>query len=87
MPVLAGIADFRERLHFKEQFLDRVFLHEPGVAHLFAQSAQVDKGNELQKYRNRYAGFYTLLTNDIKDPVEASQVYRNKDNVEELLLC
>ena len=36
----------------------------------------------IQKYRNRYAGFYTLLTNDIKDPVEALQVYRNKDNVE-----
>ncbi|HAV10214.1 MAG TPA: transposase, partial [Dehalococcoidia bacterium] len=27
-------------------------------------------------------GFYVLLTNDIKDPVEALQVYRNKDSVE-----
>lgn len=36
----------------------------------------------IQKYRNRYAGFYALLTNDIKDPVEALKVYRNKDTIE-----
>lgn len=36
----------------------------------------------IQKYRNRYAGFYVLLSNDIKDPVEALKVYRNKDNGE-----
>lgn len=36
----------------------------------------------IQHYRNRYAGFYVLLTNDIKDPVEALRVYRNKDTVE-----
>ena len=36
----------------------------------------------IQRYRNRYAGFYVLLTNDIKDPVEALRVYRNKDAVE-----
>ncbi|RJX26963.1 MAG: IS1634 family transposase [Dethiobacter sp.] len=36
----------------------------------------------IQQYRNRYAGFYVLLTNDIKDPVEALRVYRNKDAVE-----
>jgi len=36
----------------------------------------------IQKYRNRYAGFYALLTNDIKDPVEALKIYRNKDNIE-----
>ncbi|MBA1336284.1 MAG: Transposase, IS4 family [Firmicutes bacterium] len=36
----------------------------------------------IQKYRNQYAGFYALLTNDIKDPVEALRVYRNKDTVE-----
>ncbi|KUK38761.1 MAG: Transposase IS4 family protein, partial [Synergistales bacterium 54_24] len=36
----------------------------------------------IQKYRNRYAGFYVLLTNDIKDPVEALRVYRDKDYVE-----
>lgn len=36
----------------------------------------------IRKYRNRYAGFYVLLTNDIKDPVEALRVCRNKDAVE-----
>ena len=36
----------------------------------------------IQKYCNRYAGFYVLLTNDIKDPVEALRVYRDKDYVE-----
>jgi len=36
----------------------------------------------LTPLRFSYAGFYVLLTNDIKDPVEALQVYRNKDSVE-----
>lgn len=36
----------------------------------------------VTKYRNHYAGFYVLLTDDIKDPVEALQVYRDKDVVE-----
>jgi transposase len=36
----------------------------------------------IQQYRNQYAGFYVLLTNDIKDSVEALWVYRNRDNVE-----
>jgi hypothetical protein len=36
----------------------------------------------IQKYRNLYAGFFVILTNDIKDPVETLRVYRNKDAVE-----
>ena len=36
----------------------------------------------IRRHRNRYAGFYVLLTNDIKDPVEALRVYRTKDAVE-----
>lgn len=36
----------------------------------------------IEKHRNRYAGFYALLTNDIKDPLQALMVYRNKDTVE-----
>jgi len=35
-----------------------------------------------RRYRNRHAGFYALLANDIKDPVEALRVYRDKDYVE-----
>ncbi len=33
-------------------------------------------------YMNRYAGFQALLSNGIKDPVEAMRVYRDKDVVE-----
>ena len=36
----------------------------------------------IREHRNRYAGFYALLTSDIKDPVEALTVYRTKDAVE-----
>ena len=36
----------------------------------------------VMQYINRYSGFQTLLTNSIKDPVEALQIYRDKDVVE-----
>jgi transposase len=36
----------------------------------------------IQKHRDRYAGYMALLTNDIKDPVEALRIYRDKDVVE-----
>jgi transposase len=36
----------------------------------------------VSQYINRYAGFQALLTNSIKDPVKALQVYRDKDVVE-----
>ncbi len=36
----------------------------------------------IAKYRNRYTGFYVILTNDIKDPVQALEVYRDKDAIE-----
>lgn len=36
----------------------------------------------VSQYINRYAGFQALLSNGIKDPVEALQIYRNKDVVE-----
>lgn len=37
---------------------------------------------EIQKYRNRYAGFFCLLSNKIKDPAEALRIYRTKEVVE-----
>lgn len=37
---------------------------------------------EIQKYRNRYAGFFCILSSKIKDPVEALCVYRTKEVVE-----
>jgi len=36
----------------------------------------------IQQYRKNYAGFYVLLTSDIKDPLEALMVYRDRDAVE-----
>lgn len=36
----------------------------------------------IKQYIKRYTGFYAILTNAIKDPIEALQIYRNKDVVE-----
>ena len=36
----------------------------------------------VKQYINRYAGFQVLLSNAVKDPIEALQIYRDKDVVE-----
>ena len=36
----------------------------------------------ISKHISRYAGFQGLLSNGIKDPIEAMRVYRDKDAVE-----
>ena len=36
----------------------------------------------IDQYINRYCGFQALLTSSIKDPVEALQIYRDKDAIE-----
>lgn len=36
----------------------------------------------ISQYINRYSGFQALLANGIKDPLEALQIYRDKDIVE-----
>ena len=36
----------------------------------------------MSQYINRYAGFQALLTTKLKDPLDALQVYRDKDVVE-----
>lgn len=36
----------------------------------------------IQKARNSYSGFCGILTNDIKDPVAALRMYRDRDRVE-----
>ncbi|MDR0764292.1 MAG: IS1634 family transposase [Synergistaceae bacterium] len=38
--------------------------------------------SEIQKYRNRYAGFFCILSNKLRDPEEALRVYRGKEAVE-----
>jgi hypothetical protein len=37
---------------------------------------------EIKKYRNRYSGFFVILTNEGKNPVEVLKTYRDKDVVE-----
>lgn len=36
----------------------------------------------IEEYRNGTAGYFVLISNDIKDSVRALEVYRNKDSVE-----
>lgn len=36
----------------------------------------------VSRYINRYLGFQALLTNAVKDPLEALQIYRDKDAIE-----
>ena len=36
---------------------------------------------EIQKYRKRYAGFFCILSNAVKDAMEALQIYRAKEAV------
>lgn len=44
---------------------------------------KVSYNNEaVSQYISRYAGFQAILTNNIKDPVKALQIYRDKDVVE-----
>src|SRR5665647_1634719 len=44
---------------------------------------KIQYNNEaIQKHRNRYAGFFVLLSNATKDAMEALKIYRNKDVIE-----
>ena len=44
---------------------------------------KVSYNNEtISQYISRYAGFQAILSNSIKDPLRALQVYRDKDVVE-----
>ena len=36
----------------------------------------------IEAHKNQYSGFFAIFTTDIKDPVEALQVYREGDVVE-----
>ena len=36
----------------------------------------------INQYVKRYAGFYAILTNSVKDPIRSLQIYRDKDAVE-----
>ena len=36
----------------------------------------------VEKYLDKYAGFSVIISNDVKDPVKALEIYRTKDRVE-----
>ncbi len=82
---------FTEELLYKEELASgqTVSGHEEAYDAFFIiketlrQRRKVLFNNEaIMKYRDRYAGFLAILTNGIKDPVEALWVYRNKDTIE-----
>ena len=88
----SAVDDFTEELLGYREELEKGLVisgHEEAYKTFFTVTETPVRGRKVSfnkeaiaKHRNLYAGFYVLLTNDIKDPVEALQVYRNKDSVE-----
>lgn len=84
--------DFTEQLITCKQELETdnlVIAHEDMYKTFFTiketpvRGRKVSFNNEaIEKYRNRYAGFYVILTNDIKNPMQALRIYRDKDTIE-----
>lgn len=79
------LLDYRDELEsgklieeHKEAYKTFFVVHETPV-----RGRKVLYNNEaIEKYRKQYAGFFAILTNDMKDPVQTLMVYRNKDVVE-----
>lgn len=68
-----------KRLKEHEEYYRRYFL----IKETPKRGTQISFNNEeIQKYRKRYAGFFCILSNSIKFPLEALNVYRTKDAVE-----
>lgn len=84
--------DFTEELLTCKQELETdnlVIAHEEMYKTFFTIKETPVRGRKIlfnneviDKYRNHYAGFYVILTNDIKDPMEAQRIYRDKDMIE-----
>jgi len=84
--------DFTEELLVCKQELESnhpVIEHEDVYNNFFVVKETPVRGRKvffnhdaIEKYRDRYAGFYIILTNDIKNPMQALRVYRDKDVIE-----
>ena len=62
-----------------EEYYQRYFIIEETPK----RGCKIQYNNEaIHKHRNRYSGFFVLLSNATKDAVEALRIYRNKDIVE-----
>lgn len=69
--------DHRVKAH--ESFYQRYFI----IKDTPVRGRQVRFNSDaVQAHRNRYAGFFALFSNEIKDPILALETYRNKDVVE-----
>lgn len=84
--------DFTEELLACKQELETnrlVIKHQDAYDNFFIVKETLVRGRKvlfnneaIEKYRNRYAGFCMILTNDIKNPMKALRVYRDKDAIE-----
>lgn len=83
---------FNERLvNYKEELESGKLVaeHQEAYEEFFVVKTTPKRGTKVtynteavSQYINRYAGFQAILTNSIKDPVRALQIYRDKDVVE-----
>lgn len=87
-----AVDQFNERLvNYKEELESGklVLEHQEAYDEFFVVKTTPKRGTKVtynteavSQYINRYAGFQAILTNGIKDPVKALQIYRDKDVVE-----
>ena len=91
--IAAAVTDgfTEELLGYKEELENDLLIsgHEQAYKTFFTVKETPVRGRKvlfnheaIQQYRNRCAGFHAVLTNDMKDPLEALTVYRNKDHIE-----
>lgn len=87
-----AVDQFNERLvNYKEELESGKLVaeHQEAYEEFFVVKTTPKRGTKVtynteavSQYINRYAGFQAILTNSIKDPVRALQIYRDKDVVE-----
>jgi transposase len=87
-----AVDQFNERLvNYKEELESGKLVaeHQEAYEEFFVVKTTPKRGTKVtynteavSQYINRYAGFQAILTNNIKDPVRALQIYRDKDVVE-----
>ena len=88
----AAVDRFNEKLvQYKNELESKKLINEHQEAYdtFFVLKTTPKRGTKVSyntqavsQYINRYAGFQAIVTNGIKDPVEALQIYRDKDVVE-----
>jgi transposase len=87
-----AVDQFNEKLvQYKEELESEKLIaeHQEAYNEFFVVKTTAKRGTKVSynteavsQYISRYAGFQAILTNSIKDPVKALQIYRDKDVVE-----